>query len=77
MKKSSPQVTISVKVTEQSAKGWKSFCDANGITLSAFIEVAGQQLAAETHPPSVKERIRMVELARDIDRQRRTRKKDK
>lgn len=77
MKKSSPQVTISVKVTEQSAKGWKSFCDANGITLSAFIEVAGRQLATETHPPSVKERIHMVELARDIDRQRRTRKKDK
>ncbi len=76
-KNNSPQVTISVKVTEQSAEGWKSFCDANGITLSAFIEVAGRQLATETHPPSVEERIRMVDLARDIDRQRRTRKKIK
>ena len=73
----SPQVTISVKVTEESSNGWKSFCDANGITLSAFIEVAGRQLATETHPPSVPERMHMVEMARDIDRQRRTRKKKK
>ncbi len=70
-----PQVTLSVKVSNESADGWKSFCDANGITLSAFIEVAGQQLATESYPPKVEERKHMVELARNIDQQRRIRKK--
>ncbi len=75
MKNNSPEITISVKVSTQSADGWKQFCNQNGITLSAFIEVAGLQLLGETAPPKVKARQEMVEMAREIDQLRRARKK--
>ena len=71
-----PQITLSAKVSQQSADGWKNFCSKNGITLSAFLEVAGLQLLNETAPPKVEERVKMVELARQIDQQRRVRRKD-
>ena len=74
-KKISPEITLSVKVTAKSADGWKAFCEKNGITLSAFIEVAGLQLLGETSPPTVKERQIMVEKAREIDQKRRIRKR--
>lgn len=74
-KKVSPEITLSVKVTANSAEGWKGFCEKNGITLSAFIEVAGLQLLNETAPPTIKERQVMVEKAREIDQKRRIRKK--
>jgi len=75
MKKNTPEVTISVKVSNQSANGWKQFCEKNGITLSAFIEAAGLELIDETAPPKVEARRQMVELSREIDQQRRVRKK--
>ena len=74
-KNTGPQITLSAKVSQQSANGWKDFCSQNGITLSAFLEVAGLQLVNETAPPKVEERVKMVELARQIDQQRRVRKK--
>lgn len=74
-KKVSPEITLSVKVTADSAEGWKGFCEKNGITLSAFIEVAGLQLLNESAPPKIKERQVMVEKAREIDQKRRIRKK--
>lgn len=70
-----PQVQLSVKVSQASADGWKSFCKDNGITLSAFIEVAGLQLLNESYPPKVRERQKMVKLAQEIDQQRRIRSK--
>ena len=75
MKKNAPEITISVKVSEQSSNGWKQFCEKNGITLSAFIEVAGLQLLDETAPPQVEARQKMVEMSRKIDQQRRVRRK--
>ena len=75
LNKSAPKVVLSAKVTKEAAEGWKNFCDNNGITLSAFIEVAGLQLANESAPPNVYERQLMVEQARKIDQQRRSRKK--
>lgn len=73
--KSDPQIQLSVKVSKKSAEGWRNFCDKNGITLTAFIEVAGLQLVDEATPPKVKERQLMVEKAREVDRKRRIRKK--
>ena len=73
--KRSPNITISAKVSAESAQGWKKFCSDNGITLSAFIEVAGLQLLGETAPPIVEERQIMVEKARQIDQERRIRKR--
>ena len=75
LSKSAPKIVLSAKVSKESADGWKNFCDNNGITLSAFIEVAGLQLANESAPPNVRERQLMVEKARKIDQQRRSRKK--
>ena len=65
---------ISAKVSSRAARGWRSFCEANGITISAMIEVAGEQLAGETAPPAVEERRVMVEKARALDAKRRTRR---
>ena len=76
-RKRAPEIAISVKVSKDSAEGWKGFCDKNGVTLSAFIEVAGLMLVDETVPPTVKERARMVEKAREVDRTRRVRKRRK
>ena len=70
-----PREIVSGRVSTQSAKGWRDFCHANGISLAAFLEVAGQALAEETFPPSVEERRLMVERARQVDQQRRSRKK--
>ena len=74
-KKRAPEIAISVKVSKDAAEGWKSFCDKNGVTLSAFIEVAGLSLINETAPPMVEERVKMVEKAREVDRTRRVRKR--
>ena len=73
--KISPEIQLSVKVSKISAEGWKNFCDMNGITLSAFIEIAGLQLINESAPPKVQERQVMVEEARKVDQKRRSRKK--
>ena len=74
-KSKSPEVTLSVKVTSKSAEGWKKFCEKNGVTLSAFIEVAGLELVNETAPPKVKARQEMIIQAREIDQKRRVRKR--
>ena len=74
-KELSPEVQLSVKVSKLSAEGWKNFCDKNGITLSAFIEIAGLELIDETAPPAIRERQIMVEKARQVDQKRRSRKK--
>ena len=66
---------ISGRVSASSAEGWRKFCEANGISLSAFLEAAGQALAKETYPPSVEERQRLVEAARRVDLERRSRRK--
>jgi len=44
------------------------------VSLSAMLEVAGLELAAETMPPTVETRQRMILTAREIDRMRRVRK---
>lgn len=72
--KAQDRVTISGKVSPESAAGWRSFCEQNGITVAAMLEIAGLQLAAESFPPKVKERREMVEMARKIDRDRRDRR---
>lgn len=68
------RVVVSARVSKEAATGWRAFCDENGISLSALLEVAGRQLANETFPPRVEERRKMVEEARKIDIQRRARR---
>ena len=66
--------TLTAKISTESARGWKDFCNSNGISLTAMIEVAGLELAQETNPPTVQARISMIEKARAIDIARRSRK---
>ena len=65
---------LSAKISRQSAEGWRGFCAANGISLTAMLEVAGQDLAREPVPPTTQARIRMVAEAREVDIRRRSRK---
>ena len=65
---------VSGRVSAQSAEGWRSFCRKNGISLAGFLEAAGLALARETFPPSVKERQRLVQKAREVDLERRSRR---
>ena len=66
---------ITAKISHQAAEGWRKFCAENGVTLTALIEVAGLDLAQETSPPSVAARVRMVQRARVIDLERRSRRR--
>ncbi len=65
---------ISARLSDEAAEGWRSFCSKAGVSLAAFLEVAGLELASESFPPSVNERRQMVEKAREVDRKRRERK---
>lgn len=69
------RVVITAKISRESAEGWRHFCDGNGVSLTAMLEVAGLELAEETLPPTLEARRRMAENAREVDRQRRVRKK--
>lgn len=66
---------VSGRVSARSAEGWRKFCRQNGISLAAFLEAAGLALAQESFPPSVKERQKLVEKAREVDLERRSRRK--
>ena len=66
---------LSAKISTDAANGWRNFCAQNGITVTAFLEVAGLELASETIPPTVEARKRMINAARAIDQNRRSRKK--
>ena len=66
---------ITAKISRQAAEGWRKFCAENGVTLTALIEVAGLDLAQETSPPTVAARINMVQRAREIDLERRSRRR--
>ena len=64
---------VSAKLSKEAAEGWQKFCHANGVSLSAMMEVAGLQLGEEDSPPRNPTRVGMVELARSIDIERRSR----
>ncbi|MEM7411107.1 MAG: hypothetical protein AAF430_12800 [Myxococcota bacterium] len=65
---------LSARVSPEAAAGWRDFCARAGVSLAAFMEVAGRELAGETFPPSVAARRRMVDAAREVDRERRSRR---
>ena len=67
---------ISAKLSKEAAEGWQRFCHGNGVSLSAMMEVAGLQLGDEPVPPSHPTRVEMVEQARAIDIERRSRARD-
>ncbi len=66
---------LTAKVSREAAAGWRDFCAKHGVSITAFLEVAGRELAAETIPPTEEARQRMVEKAREVDRNRRSRKR--
>ncbi|MCU7933209.1 MAG: hypothetical protein KZQ90_20640 [Candidatus Thiodiazotropha sp. (ex Codakia rugifera)] len=70
------RIVISAKISKDAAEGWRNFCDGNGISLTAMLEVAGLDLLKETVPPRIKERLRMVDDAREVDRLRRMRQRN-
>jgi len=69
------RIVIAAKVSPDAAKGWRRFCDANGISLASMLEVAGLDLAEEPLSPTTKVSRRMVTRARGVDRARRDRKR--
>ncbi len=69
------RIVISARVSKEASAGWRQFCEANGISLAAFLEVAGVELGKETFPPNVAARRRMVEAARSVDLTRRSRER--
>lgn len=71
------RIVISARVSQEAAAGWKNFCDANGISLASFLEVAGLELSKESFPPTVAARRRMVAAARKVDQARRSREPDR
>ena len=71
----SDRAILSARVTEDSAEGWHSFCEKNGVSLSAIIEVTGLELLNEQSPPIEPMRQRLVTEARAVDIQRRARKR--
>ena len=74
-KSNTDREVLSAKISLEAVNGWKKFCQANGVTLTAMIEVAGIELGKETHPPTIPTRINMVGMAREIDISRRSRKR--
>ena len=68
------RIAINARLSRASAEGWRGFCQANGISLSAFLEVVGLNLAGDTAPSRIPERDRMVEAARAVDIERRNRR---
>jgi len=65
---------ISAKIAGRAARGWRDFCERNGVSVTAMLEVAGLELEGETSPPTVEARQRMVEAARELDMRRRRRR---
>lgn len=66
---------LSAKISREAAEGWRGFCASNGISVSAFLEVAGRELAKETIPPTTLAHERMVITAREVDIERRSRRR--
>lgn len=72
---SEERVVITAKVSRDAAEGWRQFCDGNGVSLTSMLEIAGLELANESLPPTVEARQRMIGRAREVDRERRVRKR--
>lgn len=64
---------LSAKISSEALSGWRDFCLAHGVTLTAMLEVAGLELAKESNPP-IEARQIMIRKAREIDLARRVRK---
>ena len=65
---------ISARLSPRAAQGWRDFCRRNGVSLTAFMEVAGRDLAADESPSLIPDRQRLVDAARSIDIERRDRR---
>ena len=63
------------RISRRAAAGFRSFCAAHGITVTGFLEVAGRELAAESPEVRVEMRREMIEMARRVDLERRSRKR--
>ena len=66
---------LSAKISRHAAEGWRDFCARHGISLTSYLEVSGRELAQEAVPPRVPEMPQLVESARQVDLQRRSRKR--
>ena len=66
---------LSAKISCESAEGWRDFCAQHGIYVTAYMEVNGRSLREETNPLAGAVRRRMIEDARAVDKERRSRRK--
>lgn len=71
---SEEKVVISARVTRSSAQGWRTFCEANGISLSAMLEVVGKILIEDRATAEQFFGTEIAMQARAIDIQRRSRR---
>lgn len=66
---------LHVRLSKSAYRGWAEFADSSGVTLGALVEAAGLFLGElTTDDPNTVERERMVQWARQIDRDRRSRR---
>lgn len=66
---------LHVRVTDESFDGWTAFANRHGVSLAALVEAMGVQLG-ETLDPESEPGWKMVEQARRIDAERRSRRAD-
>ncbi len=74
MSQAKSKETLSAKISSDAYVGWRDFSHANGVSVTAMVEVAGLDFAEETNPRNVLIRKEMVEKARAIDIARRSRR---
>ena len=66
---------LSAKISRQAAEGWREFCARHGISLTSSLEVLGLALAQDAEPVRMPVLHQLVESARQVDIQRRSRKR--
>ncbi|NND48984.1 MAG: hypothetical protein HKN60_01895 [Rhizobiales bacterium] len=65
------------KISAPSAEGWRCFCEQNGISLTAMLEIVCRDLGDGTLPASQEGLDQLVVSAREVDRARRSRSRRK
>jgi len=63
---------MNLRLTPEARRGWEKACRDHGVTLTAFVEAIG--LALDEHGVVPGSALEVIERARQIDSERRTRR---
>ena len=66
---------MTAKISSAAAQGWRDYCAANGITVTALIEVSGRVLANGSDAYLGSKQQEMIQEARRVDLERRQRRR--